>query len=72
MRTSIHCLRDQALSYCEIHKSGDIRLLLFRAPEPKRKIGLPWRKTSPRKANFIQFAELLRDVAPRSGTQALK
>ena len=56
----------------EIHKGGDIRLLRFRAPEPKREIGLAWRKTSPRKADFIQFAELLRDVAPRSGTQALK
>jgi LysR family hydrogen peroxide-inducible transcriptional activator len=56
----------------EIHKGGDIRLLRFRAPEPKREIGLAWRKTSPRKADFIQFAELLRDVTPRSGTQALK
>ncbi len=56
----------------EIHTGGDIRLLRFRAPEPKREIGLAWRKTSPRKADFIQFAELLRDVAPRSGTQALK
>jgi LysR family hydrogen peroxide-inducible transcriptional activator len=50
----------------EIHTGGDIRLLRFRAPEPKREIGLAWRKTSPRKADFIQFAELLRDVAPRS------
>jgi LysR family hydrogen peroxide-inducible transcriptional activator len=56
----------------EIHKGGDIRLLRFRAPEPKREIGLAWRKTSPRRADFIQFAELLRDVTPRSGTQALK
>jgi LysR family transcriptional regulator, hydrogen peroxide-inducible genes activator len=56
----------------EIHTGGDIRLLRFRAPEPKREIGLAWRKTSPRKADFIRFAELLRDVAPRSGTQALK
>jgi LysR family hydrogen peroxide-inducible transcriptional activator len=56
----------------EIHTGGDIRLLRFRAPEPKREIGLAWRKTSPRRADFIQFAELLRDVTPRSGTQALK
>jgi LysR family hydrogen peroxide-inducible transcriptional activator len=56
----------------EIHTGGDIRLLRFHAPEPKREIGLAWRKTSPRKGDFIQFAELLRDVAPRSGTQALK
>jgi LysR family hydrogen peroxide-inducible transcriptional activator len=56
----------------EVHSGGDIRLLRFRAPEPQREIGLAWRKTSPRKRDFIQFAELLRDVAPRLGKQALK
>jgi LysR family hydrogen peroxide-inducible transcriptional activator len=56
----------------EIHSSGDIRLLRFRTPEPKREIGLAWRKTSPRKRDFIQFAELLRNSAPRQGKPALK
>jgi LysR family hydrogen peroxide-inducible transcriptional activator len=56
----------------EVHTGGDIRLLRFRAPEPKREIGLAWRKTSPRKRDFIQLAQLLRDVAPRPGKQALK
>jgi LysR family hydrogen peroxide-inducible transcriptional activator len=56
----------------EIHSSGDIRLLRFRTPEPKREIGLAWRKTSPRKRDFIQFAELLRNTAPRQGRPALK
>jgi LysR family hydrogen peroxide-inducible transcriptional activator len=56
----------------EIHARGDIRLLRFRSPEPKREIGLAWRKTSPRKSDFIQFAQLLRDVAPRPGKQALR
>jgi LysR family hydrogen peroxide-inducible transcriptional activator len=56
----------------EVHSSGDIRLLRFRSPEPKREIGLAWRKTSPRKRDFIQFAELLREVAPRPQKQALK
>jgi LysR family hydrogen peroxide-inducible transcriptional activator len=49
----------------ELHVSGDIRLLPFRAPEPKRTIGLAWRRTSPRKRDFLQFAEFLREVAPR-------
>ncbi|MGD9502198.1 MAG: hydrogen peroxide-inducible genes activator [Methyloceanibacter sp.] len=49
----------------EVHASEGIRLLRFHAPEPKRAIGLAWRKTSPRKRDFIQFAELLRDAAPR-------
>ncbi len=56
----------------EIHSGGDIRLLRFRAPEPKREIGLAWRKTSPRKRDFIQFAELLRDIAPNQAKPALK
>jgi LysR family transcriptional regulator, hydrogen peroxide-inducible genes activator len=56
----------------EIHSSGDIRLLRFRAPEPKREIGLAWRKTSPRKQDFMQFAELLREVAPRPKKQMLR
>jgi LysR family hydrogen peroxide-inducible transcriptional activator len=51
----------------EIHHPGDIRLLRFAPPEPKREIGLAWRKTSPRKTDFIQFAQLLLDVAPRPG-----
>ncbi|MEM9590830.1 MAG: hydrogen peroxide-inducible genes activator [Pseudomonadota bacterium] len=98
-----HCLRDQALSYCqmmtpdlrqsfgasslttimqmvangygvtllpemaaaiEVHPSDHIRLLRFAAPEPKREIGLVWRKSSPRKAEFEQFGALLRDAAP--------
>ena len=46
--------------------------LRFRAPEPKREIGLAWRKTSPRKRDFIQFAELLRDIAPNQAKPALK
>ena len=70
-RYGITLLPEMAIA-SEIHTGGDIRLLRFRAPEPKREIGLAWRKTSPRKADFIQFAELLRDVTPRSGTQALK
>jgi LysR family transcriptional regulator, hydrogen peroxide-inducible genes activator len=48
----------------ELHHGSDIRLLHFAAPEPKREIGLAWRKNSPRKADFIQFAQLLKDVAP--------
>ena len=56
----------------EVHDRSDIRLLRFRAPEPKREIGLAWRKTSPRKSDFAQLAQLLRDVAPRPGKQSPK
>jgi len=49
----------------EVHQRSDIRLLHFPAPEPKREIGLAWRKTSPRKADFQAFAVLLNDVTKR-------
>ena len=50
----------------EVHDRSDIRLLRFAAPEPKREIGLAWRQTSPRKADFMAFAELIKDVVARS------
>jgi LysR family transcriptional regulator, hydrogen peroxide-inducible genes activator len=49
----------------EVHQGSDICLLHFAAPEPKREIGLAWRKTSPRKADFQAFATLLKDVTRR-------
>ena len=49
----------------EVHQRNDIRLVHFPAPEPKREIGLAWRKTSPRKADFHAFATLLKDVRRR-------
>ena len=53
----------------EVHRRKDISLLRFRAPEPKREVGLAWRKTSPRKGDFEQFAALLREVARRPKKQ---
>jgi LysR family hydrogen peroxide-inducible transcriptional activator len=51
----------------EVHQGSHIRLLHFAKPEPKREIGLAWRKTSPRKKDFLQFAELLKQAVPNSG-----
>ena len=51
----------------EVHASGRIRLLRFDAPEPKREIGLAWRKTSPRKNDFIQFAAVVARGRPAPG-----
>jgi LysR family hydrogen peroxide-inducible transcriptional activator len=59
----ITLLPEMAIS-SEIHRGGDIRLLRFPAPEPKREVGLAWRKTSPRKAEFMQFGKLLSDIVP--------
>jgi len=60
----ITLLPEMAIS-SEIHRGGDIRLLRFPAPEPKREIGLAWRKTSPRKVEFTKFGQLLCDVVPK-------
>jgi LysR family hydrogen peroxide-inducible transcriptional activator len=59
----ITLLPEMAIS-SEVHGIG-IRLLRFPSPEPKREIGLAWRKTSPRKAEFLQLAKLLCDAAPK-------
>jgi LysR family hydrogen peroxide-inducible transcriptional activator len=55
-----------------IHRGDDIRLLHFRTPEPRRQIGLAWRKTSPRKTEFIQFAKLLCDVVGKPRKKGVK
>jgi LysR family hydrogen peroxide-inducible transcriptional activator len=48
-----------------------IRLLRFAEPEPRRTIGLAWRRTSPRKADFLAIAEIVAQTlgvaAPRAG-----
>jgi LysR family transcriptional regulator, hydrogen peroxide-inducible genes activator len=60
----ITLLPEMAIS-SEVHHRDDIRLLRFAKPEPKREIGLAWRKTSPRKADFKAFAALLQEVAAK-------
>jgi LysR family hydrogen peroxide-inducible transcriptional activator len=36
-----------------------VKLLRFAAPEPGRTIGLGWRRTSPRKVDFIALGQLV-------------
>jgi LysR family hydrogen peroxide-inducible transcriptional activator len=36
-----------------------VKLLRFDDPEPRRSIGLAWRRTSPRKADFLAFGEIV-------------
>ena len=47
----------------EVHRRGDIRLLHFAAPEPKREIGLAWRKTSAQ--GRLSCRDALKDVTRR-------
>ena len=38
---------------------GKVKLLAFEAPEPHRIIGLAWRRSSPRKADFAELGKLV-------------
>ncbi|KQZ96595.1 LysR family transcriptional regulator [Mesorhizobium sp. Root157] len=40
-------------------KRGNFHLMRFEDPEPKRVIGLAWRKSSPRKRDFIELGEVI-------------
>jgi LysR family transcriptional regulator, hydrogen peroxide-inducible genes activator len=91
-----HCLRDQALIYCQQRDTAQtklgatslatvlqmvasgygvtllpevavdvevrnerVKLLRFVEPQPQRQIGLAWRPTSPRKADFLELGQIL-------------
>jgi LysR family transcriptional regulator, hydrogen peroxide-inducible genes activator len=43
-----------------------VRLLRFTAPEPGRSIGLAWRRTSPRKADFFALGRLVSAVLEKA------
>jgi len=42
-------------------RDARVKVLRFRAPAPARQIGLAWRRTSPRKADFAALAKIVRD-----------
>jgi LysR family hydrogen peroxide-inducible transcriptional activator len=92
-----HCLRDQALSFCNLRRvdnidtfgasnlstivqmvanglgmtllpelsiklecrHDDIRLMRFAEPQPRRVVGLAWRRSSPRKRHFVELGKLI-------------
>ena len=98
-----HCLRDQALSFCNLRRvdnidtfgasnlstivqmvsnglgmtllpelsvdlecrRGDIKLMRFSDPEPKRVVGLAFRRTSPRKRDFTELGKVIAQAASR-------
>jgi LysR family hydrogen peroxide-inducible transcriptional activator len=100
-----HCLRDQALSFCD-NSRGDValgatslatvmqmvangygitllprvavdvelrdkrvKLLRFAEPVPGRVVGLAWRRTSPRKADFVALGQLIAEMLDESKTK---
>lgn len=54
-----------------------VKLLRFASPQPGRTVGLAWRRTSPRKADFIALGQLVMDAlgtaaAPRRNAKSAK
>jgi LysR family hydrogen peroxide-inducible transcriptional activator len=43
-------------------RHGDIRLMRFTDPQPRRVVGLAWRRSSPRKPHFVEFGKLITSV----------
>ena len=43
-------------------RDGRVKLLRFVEPQPQRKIGLAWRSTSPRKADFLELGQILLEI----------
>ena len=46
-----------------------VKLLRFASPQPGRTIGLAWRRTSPRKSDFIALGQLVRSAGWRVSAQ---
>ena len=44
-------------------RRGDIKLMRFADPEPRRIIGLAWRKSSPRKRHYAELGKLIAQAA---------
>lgn len=97
-----HCMRDQALTFCDLRKienidafgasslttlvqmvknglgltllpeiclevearPGTLNLMHFADPEPSRTLGLAWRRTSPRKRDFVRLGQMIEAARP--------
>lgn len=42
-----------------------LNIMRFAEPEPSRTIGLAWRATSPRKADFVAFGQIIAEARPK-------
>jgi LysR family hydrogen peroxide-inducible transcriptional activator len=48
-------------------RDARVKMLRFRDPEPARRIGLAWRRTSPRKVDFVALGQIVTEMlAPKS------
>jgi LysR family hydrogen peroxide-inducible transcriptional activator len=40
-------------------RQDDIKLMRFTDPQPRRVVGLAWRRSSPRKRHFVELGKLI-------------
>ena len=52
----------------EVRDDETIRVLPFEPPVPERTVGLAWRRTSPRKADFVELGRLIIEIMAPDGT----
>jgi LysR family hydrogen peroxide-inducible transcriptional activator len=50
-------------------RDNRVKLLRFAAPEPKRTIGLAWRRTSPRKDDFVALGQMVTEAVGKPADQ---
>ena len=55
----------------EAHGRKEIAVLRFAEPEPRRTIGLVWRKSSPRRTDYSALGGLITDIARDNGWKRL-
>jgi LysR family hydrogen peroxide-inducible transcriptional activator len=56
-------------------RGREIKVIRFVDPEPARSIGLAWRRSSPRRADFLALADLVKEaglVSLKRGIAALQ
>jgi LysR family hydrogen peroxide-inducible transcriptional activator len=51
----------------DLERDQRVKLLRFAAPEPGRTVGLAWRRTSPRKADFFALGQIVIDALGATG-----
>lgn len=46
----------------DVERDARVKVLRFREPEPARQVGLAWRRTSPRKVDFVALGQIVTET----------
>ena len=53
-------------------RHDDIRLMRFTDPQPRRVVGLAWRRSSPRKPHFVELGKLITSASVGTNARIAK